>query len=49
MQRAGDRPPQHDEHEAAAGAEAIEQSAANDVQRGIGEQERGLQIGELLV
>ena len=49
VQGACERPPQHDDEEAAPRSEAVQQTASADVQRGIGEQERGLQIGELLV
>src|SRR5215472_3367240 len=49
MQCAGDRPPQHDQRESTSGSESIHETSASDVQRRIGQQERRLQIRELLI
>jgi len=49
MQGARNRPPQHDYREAAPRAHQVEQATASNVQRRIRKQERGLEIGKLLV
>jgi hypothetical protein len=49
VQGTGDGPPDHDQQEAPARAQRIEQAAPQHVHGSIGEQERRLQIRELLV
>ena len=49
MQRAGDRPPKHDDEKPSTGAKTIEETTAANVESCVGEQERSLQVRELLV